>query len=179
MENLETPRTSQPRERVLSQQELQALCAALQAPLSTFKAISLLLLLTGQRRGEISHLEWNWVEEGAITLPAAATKNKRTHTFPLGPRARQVLRDIPQVDDSPYVFPAGRRVNDNTTVFNGWSKPKRVLDAETGINDWTLHDLRRTVSSGMAMLVYFRQSCVDGDRWRTTMYGRGTSSPQK
>lgn len=35
----------------------------------------------------------------------------------------------------------------------GWvGKPKAALDQDCGVTDWTLHDLRRTVSSGMAAL---------------------------
>ena len=35
------------------------------------------------------------------------------------------------------------------TAFGGWSKAKRRLDAKCGVLDWRLHDLRRTVATGM------------------------------
>jgi hypothetical protein len=41
---------------------------------------------------------------------------------------------------------------DGKTVFQGYSKAKTRLDRLSGVKDWTLHDLRRTVVSGMARL---------------------------
>jgi integrase len=111
-----------------------------------------LLLYTGQRRGEIAHLEWDWIAENTITLPSTITKNKRTHTFPYGQAVGDLLESIPRLKDCPYVFPAAKQVSSRTTVFNGWSRAKTALDAECGVTDWTLHDLRRTLSSGMASL---------------------------
>ena len=152
MEDLEPPKTTKPRERVLDEKELRKLLAALRDPDTPFKRITLLLLYTGQRRGEISHLEWSFVEDDTITLPSTLTKNKRRHTFPVGKRVREVLDSIPEEKDCPYLFPAGRKMSETTTVFNGWGKPKVALDAECGVVNWTLHDLRRTVSSYMAAL---------------------------
>lgn len=152
MENLETPKTTQPRERVLSPEELVCLKDALQSPSTPFKRITLLLLLTGQRRGEISRLEWDWIDADTITFPSSLTKNKRTHTIPYGPWVAEIIKSIPKEKDCPYLFPASRKMNEKTTVFNGWGKPKAELDKEAGLSDWTLHDLRRTFSSGMAAL---------------------------
>ena len=44
-----------------------------------------------------------------------------------------------------------------TTIFNGWGKPKALLDAEiaevgAAIPHWTLHDLRRTFATNLAAL---------------------------
>ncbi len=38
------------------------------------------------------------------------------------------------------------------TAVSGWSKAKATLDAASGVADWRLHDIRRTVASGMAAL---------------------------
>jgi len=38
------------------------------------------------------------------------------------------------------------------TPFSGFSKSKKRLDELSGISDWRLHDIRRTVTSGMAQL---------------------------
>ena len=37
-------------------------------------------------------------------------------------------------------------------TFNGWGKTKAAFDTECGVSGWTIHDLRRTFSSGMAAL---------------------------
>jgi integrase len=41
---------------------------------------------------------------------------------------------------------------DGRTLFQGYSKAKARLNRLSGVSDWTLHDLRRTVVSGMARL---------------------------
>ena len=38
------------------------------------------------------------------------------------------------------------------TVFNGWGKPKAELDAQLGIEEWDIHDLRRTFATYLAEL---------------------------
>lgn len=151
MEYMQAPRPSRPRERVLSDEELHLLWDAT-APTTTYNTIVRLLVLTGQRKGEIARLEWSWLDKDLCTLPAAVTKNGRTHTFPLGKTAQALIAAMPRFKDCPYVFPAHRQSSETTTVFNGWSKPKVQLDKMLGIEPWTLHDLRRTFSSGMASL---------------------------
>jgi integrase len=56
-----------------------------------FGRIIKLLMLTGQRRLEIGHLEWAeiFAERRQIELPAARTKNKRPHMVPLSTAARR------------------------------------------------------------------------------------------
>jgi integrase len=152
VENVDVPVRQVSRDRVLDESELSALMGALRTKRTAFKQICLLLLYTGQRRGEIARLEWDWIGEDTITLPAIATKNSRIHTFPFGRAVAEILSTIPQHVGSPYVFPAGKKRSNATTVFNSWSKPKKALDEQCGVSDWTLHDLRRTFSSGMAAL---------------------------
>jgi integrase len=89
-----------------------------------------------------------------VTLPSWLTKNKRTHTFPIGLEAQSVIKSIPRLLGNPYLFPAAReRVKGKpATVFNGFSKAKAAFATECGVNGWQLHDLRRTYSSNMAAL---------------------------
>ena len=120
-----------------------------------FGFIVMLLILTGQRRGEIAALKWSYinVDDRTITLPAEATKNRRQHTFPFGQGVADILEGMPQLGD--YLFPASREHvrGKPTTVFNGWPKAKAQLDAKLeNVEPWTLHDLRRTFSTGLAAL---------------------------
>jgi integrase len=39
-----------------------------------------------------------------------------------------------------------------TTAFNGWSKCKVAFDKVAGVNDYRIHDLRRTFATGLASL---------------------------
>lgn len=159
LENVQAPPTSPSRERVLSDDEIAAVYRIAIDGDDSFHRIVALLILTGQRRTEISRLQWSWIKDATITLPSSITKNKRTHRFPISDGALAVLATTPRLDKNLYVFPAARDKfkNKPATVFNGWAKPKERFDeelAERGfvVAHWTLHDLRRTLSSGMAAL---------------------------
>lgn len=156
-EGLQAPKASLPRTRSLSASELGSVLKTSLAGPYPFGDIVALCILTGQRRGEIAKLEWEWIDTTAqtMTLPATVTKNKREHTFPFGDMAKRVIDAIPQIDSSIYLFPAARDTGrrKQATVFNGWSKPKRVFDKRLeGVAPFTLHDLRRTLSTHMASL---------------------------
>ena len=164
-ERLQAPRQSTPRDRVLSQDEIKAvLCHARQKD-TTFNSIVQLLLLTGQRRGEIASLQADWIDfdSRTITLPATITKNKRQHTLPFGETADVILRrallraqqtrneslEDEDVDEKPLLlFPARGK----HTAFDGWSKGKPNFDKGCPIDHWTLHDLRRTCATNLAAL---------------------------
>ena len=141
---MQVPHPYVPRERVLTDDELRRVLNATRD--DTFGKIVKLLILTGQRRGEITGLTGAMVGENAITLPSALTKNSRQHTFPLGPMAKTIL-DPPKPYEDLY-FPAlGKK-----TPFDGWSKSKPKLDQRSGVSDWVLHDLRRTFASNLASI---------------------------
>ena len=153
MENLDVPNNGRSRERILSHDELNTVWHAT-SPATAFNSIVRLLVLTGARRGEIAALQWSWIntEQRTITFPAIITKNKRTHTIPYGELSAHVFTTLPRLHDVPFLFPAARQRSENTTVFNGWGKPKTRLDRECGVTDWTLHDLRRTYATYMQQL---------------------------
>lgn len=152
MENMASIAPGRPRERVLTEEELRAVYITARAGESYFHRIVILLILTGQRRGEIAKLQWDWIAGDRIHMPGAAVKNGRDHTYPIGPEAQVTINTCTRWNDHPYLFPAARKRKNTTTVFNGWGKPKAAFDKECGITGWTLHDLRRTASSGMAAL---------------------------
>jgi integrase len=133
------------RSRVLTDAELAAVWKTAVQTGYPFGDICRLLILTGARRGEIAHLQWSYVNGDTITLPPAIVKNNREHTFPIGAMAREILDGLPSTE-SPYLFPAAR----GERVFKGWAKCKARLDTLSGVHDWVLHDLRRTMSTKMA-----------------------------
>jgi integrase len=135
-----------PRERTLTDAEVAKLWIALPVD-SAYGRIIRLILLTGCRREEIASLQWAEIdfEARTITLPKERTKNKQQHVVPLSDAAMQVLQDIPRRDRT-HVF--GKRVGG----FSAWSKSKRELDAVLAIEPWCLHDLRRTVRTGLGKI---------------------------
>lgn len=149
------PKKRASRKRVLTDAELAVVYRTALERDDTFSRIVVLLVLTGQRRGEIGSLEWDWISarDQTITLPGAVTKNKSDHTFPYGSAVSSVLEK--SREQGTYVFPASRAVWRNgklTTTFNGWGKSKEAFDAACGVSGWTLHDLRRTYATKLAAL---------------------------
>jgi integrase len=78
-------------------------------------------------------------------VPGEHAKNGKPHTVHLSTQSRGLLNTIPRIGD--LVFSV-----DGSTVFQGYSKAKAKPDELSGVSEWTLHDLRRTVVSGMARL---------------------------
>jgi integrase len=103
-----------------------------------------LLILTGQRVGEIANLRRPWINEKdrLITLPEWVTKNSKEHVFPYGDLVAELLDEIPRRNDTELLFPC--RISTERPI-SGWSKFKKGLD--DGVPGWRLHDLRRTYRS--------------------------------
>jgi integrase len=136
------------RDRVLADGELGLIWNACLE--DDYGAILKLLMLTGQRANEIAQLHWNEVYDQQIVLPAERTKNARSHVIPLSEAAKGILTWF-RKGDRKFVF--GR----DDTGFSGWGKAKEKLDARVAeakkpLEHWTVHDLRRTVVTGMAEL---------------------------
>jgi integrase len=133
------------RERVLCDDELAALWRAT-ASAGPFRGIVRLLILTGQRREEVAGMTWAELsgDFSTWTIPASRAKNGATHLVPLSAPAQDLLREAPRFGE--LVFPGLRG------PFNGWSKAKAALDAKSGVTNWRLHDLRRTMATGLQRL---------------------------
>jgi integrase len=130
---------SKSRERVLSRDELASVWHGL-GP-GRFSDIVRLLVLTGQRRSEIGGLRWDEVTNDSIVLPGDRTKNGRVHVVPLSPLAAEIINQQERMSDFVFGMP-----------WTTWSAPKAALNTRVNIAPWTLHDLRRSVATGLAEL---------------------------
>jgi integrase len=151
----------QARDRVLSDSELRWIWSACDEIGWPFGPLVKLLLLTAQRRDEVAGMTWVDVDidRAVWTIPRHKTKNDREHEVQLSTAAIAVLQSLPRFGD--LVFTTTLK-----TPVSGFSKSKRRLDAgmltarqaELGVRrgdvipGWTLHDLRRTATTGMARL---------------------------
>jgi integrase len=133
------------RDRVLTDAELKKIWHA-----STGKAgaVVRLLMLTAARKSEISELRWSEVHKEGIHLTGDRTKNGEARIIPLTKPAAKIISQQPMIQDCAFVF-AGRNA---TTPLNGWSKIKVALDKRSKVQDWRLHDIRRTVATGLQRL---------------------------
>ena len=78
------------RERVLTDKEIAELWKATDLPMSDqVRAALQLILITGQRPGEIAGMAWREIDGDVWTIPAERTKNGKQHSVPLtDPAAR-------------------------------------------------------------------------------------------
>ncbi len=129
------------RARVLMTGELRAVWAALDDEPYPFGPIVKLLILTGQRKGEIGALRWAFIKDDVIALPGDVTKNGHEHRFPIGELTKSVMEIVRKNDDG-LLFPGRTK-----EPWNGWYKSKDKLDKKVSIAHWTLHDLRRTFAT--------------------------------
>jgi integrase len=156
------PTAEESRNRVLTDDEVRALWSSTEGN-DPFVVMVRLLLVTGQRRGEVAGMRWDELvldgDEPTWTIPAVRAKNKREHTVPLAPVSVALIRSLKRIDGSDYVL-----TTTSETPISGFSKGKSALDKAMleglrtlapdleKVADWRLHDLRRTFASGMAQI---------------------------
>jgi integrase len=133
------------RSRVLNDAELRALWAATAEP-TDFNMIVRLCLWTGTRRSEPGCMAGSELDGGTWTVPGSRTKNGRSLALPLPRQAVHALAVWLRVEGRDLLFGRGSK------GFQGWSASKKRLDAASGVRDWDLHDLRRTVETRLAGL---------------------------
>jgi integrase len=135
------------RDRVLADDELARVIVAARKINGPYGGIVELLALTAQRREEVARASSDEldIEQRIWTLPKSRTKNGKPHIVHLSNEAVVVLNRAAKI--GPFVFSI-----DGAKPFQEFSRAKRELDELSGVNDWRLHDLRRTCVSGMARL---------------------------
>jgi integrase len=147
---VERPFQEQVRNRTLIEAELKALWLACEGD-GPFGQALRMLVLTGARRNEVSHMRWAEIDadQRVWLLPSERSKNAREHTIPLSSQAWALIQSMPRLAGCDYVFSV-----DGHGPIIGWAKAKTRLSAKAGIpeKDWRLHDLRRSVAAGMARL---------------------------
>jgi integrase len=153
-DGIDRPSAEKSRDRVLETDELRFMWHAADNLGFPFGPIIKLLILTGQRRSEVGGMEWRELDfdRATWTIPAARSKNRRAHVLPLSPQAVEVIKSLPRFSGSKFVFSPGK------TAPSGFSRAKtradRIIAKANGepIQPWILHDIRRSVASGMAAL---------------------------
>lgn len=147
---LKSPSKNVARDRVLTEAELTEVWRSTEAMGYPFGPFVRLLLLTGQRKSEVAKLRWEYLdlEKQLWTQPSSTNKSKRVHLVPLNDDAVAILKRLPRLHPE-IVFPA--RGNDQNSI-SGFSKWMSKLSRVSHTKDWTLHDIRRTVTTGMAII---------------------------
>jgi integrase len=147
MEHLPRPAVETSRDRVLSDAELTAVWKACDAVGWPFGPVTRLLILTGARRSEIAHLKWEEIVGDEIQLAGSRTKTGEPHTIPLSDTATYIIAQLPHVDGGAYVFSRNGR-----TPATDYATAKAKIDQIVQIPPWRIHDLRRTLATGLQRL---------------------------
>ena len=142
------------RSRVLSDQEIRDLWRALDTGKVSrpFAAFVRALLLTCQRRDEVSRMAWQEIDGDIWEIPAERYKTGQPNAVPLTKAVRELIGEPKKAG---FVF-----TTDGAHSISGYSKAKRVLDAaitelrkaekREPMPGWRLHDLRRSGRSLMS-----------------------------
>ena len=148
--------TFKKRERVLTPREIKLFFNTLEETQSDFalkKAVKF-ILLTMVRKGELVNATWDEVDfkNKVWTIPAERMKAKRAHNVYLSEQALDLIIAFQIYSEgSPYLLPG--RINRRQPIAN--SSLNRVIancikfinKDEQRIDDFTVHDLRRTGST--------------------------------
>ncbi|MBX3515571.1 MAG: integrase arm-type DNA-binding domain-containing protein [Rhodospirillales bacterium] len=134
------------RDRVLSDDELRRVWQAADADGYPFGRYVQMLILTGCRRSEIAGMRWEEISGDVLTIPSERYKTGRSHVVPVSRLALEVLASVPRIEGQAHVF-SGR----GDVPLSGFGKRKAALATAAGV-EFALHDLRRTVRTGLSRL---------------------------
>src|SRR5215467_12165631 len=135
-----------PRDRTLTAYELSALWRAIDKLPELPRAYFRVVLLTGGRRNEVRCMTWSELDLDAGLWRVPAERNKSGHAFdlPLTAPVVETLRALPRI--GPMVF-----AHDGKRPMSVHQLIERIR-RDAGLLNVRLHDLRRTLRTGMAEL---------------------------
>lgn len=145
------------RERVLSDKEIGALWHVLDGEGAPFGPAIKLLLLTGQRRNEVfeaERAEFDF-DKALWTIPSARAKNGVAHLVPMSPPVLALVKSMLKHDRGDKLIPARGNWEVGPSGFSkAMSRVRAKLEERIGetVPHWTIHDLRRTMATGLQRL---------------------------
>jgi integrase len=147
------PHKRKPRTRLLTDAEINSIWAE-SFNHDTFGSILRALILSGQRRTQITHFDPSWIRGDTVVFPGAVMKTNEEHTIPVTPRLLAHLPNSVQPFKSSSTAMAKFRAGLNTRIVLEVSSRNGAgaRTANAGIPHFTLHDFRRYFASTMAKL---------------------------
>lgn len=137
------------RERVLSAAEIGRIWNATGGMGETWGPLLRVLILTLARREEVAGMRWSELSDDLAvwTIPGARMKRGQAHVVALPEAARAALAGVRRIEGQDLVFSTTGR-----TPVSGFTKVKAKLDRLAKVQDWRLHDIRRTGVSTLAAM---------------------------
>lgn len=161
MKGMLRPTRPKKRDRHLKGLEIKSVWEATCAEPWPYGTLAQLMLLTAQRRSEVAGMRWDELNlrNGTWSIPGSRTKNGKDHIVPLSNFATEIIQKIlpiplnfragKPVILSPFVFPRPRNPAEPMKWF---SNAKARMENRSDVEDWKLHDLRRTAASTFGQL---------------------------
>jgi integrase len=158
------------RDRTLTDAELRLVWLAAGDLGGSFGPITRLLILTGQRRGEVGDCPgWRSTRTPTNGCCQARSKNKLPNLIPLTDAARAIIDDVPVIEGkAQFLFtrsgacPATNFAQAKAKLDASMMEQMRSEAAQAGasvkevaalaLSPWTFHDLRRTFATGCQRL---------------------------
>jgi integrase len=159
-DGIKPPSKEQPRDRILRDEEISVFwkaCEAIGYPYGTYFQF---LLLSAQRRTEVSDMTFEEIEGDEWIIPAARAKNGIKHRVPITSAMNTLLQSSGR--DTGYVFTVTGEYPVNNLGRAATRLKKKMaeisdLKSSVTIEEWKPHDLRRTAASGMARCGIFQE----------------------
>jgi len=179
-------KTSEKRERTLTGEEIKILWNALDdAKMTTPIKLGIkLLLVTGQRRGEVAEAKKSEfdLDSGWWTIPAERTKNGKPHRIPLTALSIDLVQQLIELSgDEDYLIPSPR--GEQAIRPGALTKAIDRTRQDIGIEHFTIHDLRRTVATNLGEMavnrLHIEKILNHSDRSVTAVYDRHTYDKEK
>jgi integrase len=148
---------TQSRERILQAAELPQFWTAFDDVGLVHGATLKVLLLTGQRPGEVAHMRREHISDGWWTMPGKpdpktewpGTKNGQTHRVWLPAAAQAIIAEVSDGEATGFVFGCGRQA---------MGAAMRAICQRLGAERATPHDLRRTHGTTITALGFGREA---------------------
>ena len=153
--NIPKPSKEVRRERVLSLAEVRLIYKACDYLGLVNSAFVRLLILSGQRRSEISNLAWEELTDNRIELSATRSKNGKPILTPLTHYMKSTLEEIPR-NNGRYIF----STTGGEKPIGNFTKIKEKLTKQSGVKDWTYHDFRRSMATTLEECGYDRYTIM-------------------
>lgn len=160
------PKPPEARDRVLTDRELAALWHAAVTEGYPFGSFIQMLVLTGQRRGEVLGAHLSEFDIGGRTwiIPGTRAKNGNANIVPLSSQAHELVECVIEqagLDLHDHAYSDQLIFASETTIENAvsgitraWKRIRKQADKNIGfeMSHFRIHDIRRTVATGLQRL---------------------------
>jgi integrase len=145
---LARPGKEHQRDRVLTEDEIRALWAALDQQPAPIAALLRFQLLTAQRVSEVRQMRRSDLDVNGAwwTIPSEFAKNGHAHRVPLSSQALGIVKQRLAATTGTWLFTAAKDASLPLSYGTIYTAIRRIRK-NAGLQDWGSHDLRRTVVS--------------------------------